>query len=511
MGKSNLTKPGQVYLVGSGPGDPKLITLRGVECLRRADVILYDYLVNSQILKHARPEAERICLGRHGGVARTWSQAEVNERMIDLAGQGKTVVRLKGGDSIVFARISEETELLQLHDIPYEIVPGITAALAAGSYAGIPLTHRDVASAVALVTGQEKSGKADSSLDYDALARFPGTLVFYMGVTTAEQWTTALMRAGKPAETPVAIVRRCSLPDQTALRCRLDEVVERLSTPVRMRPPAVIIVGQVASIPHAITWFERQPLFGQRILVTRPVDQCREMVELLSDSGAQVAIQPAIRISDPPDWESVDRALQRLQRYDWIVFSSSNGVRYLLDRLLTSLGDLRSLGHVRLAAIGPGTREALASYHLKADLQPQEYRAEALAEALVNQADGTRFLLVRASRGREVLADRLRTAGREVDQVVVYSSTDVAEVDERVARALAEGTIDWVTVTSSAIAKSLVALFGDQLRKTKLASISPVTSSTLRALGYEPSAESQEYTIPGVVSAILDANASGAS
>jgi uroporphyrinogen III methyltransferase/synthase len=495
-------------LVGSGPGDPKLITLRGVECLRRADVILYDYLVNSQILKHTRPDAEQICLGGHGG-SRIIPQSEVNQQMIELARQGKTVVRLKGGDSIVFARLSEEAELLRRHEIPYEVVPGITAALAAGSYAGVPLTHRDIASAVALITGQEKSGKGNSTLDYEALARFPGTLVFYMGVTTARTWTTALLRAGKPPDTPVAIVRRCSFPDQTTVRCRLDEVVERLSEPTKMRPPAVIVVGPVASLSHAVTWFEQRALFGQCVLVTRPLEQCREMVDLLADLGAQVAIQPAIRISDPPDWDPVDRTLQHLDHYDWLVFSSANGVRYLLDRLLTTSGDLRSLGRVRLAAIGPGTSEALAAYHLRADLQPEEYRAEALAEALAAEADGTRFLLVRASRGREVLAERLRSAGREVEQVVVYSSGDVTEPDERIAQALAAGRMDWVTVTSSAIARSLVGLFGDRLRKAKLASISPLTSSALRTLGYEPAVEAQEYTISGVVSAIVDASAAG--
>jgi uroporphyrinogen III methyltransferase/synthase len=431
--------------------------------------------------------------------------------MIELARQGRTVVRLKGGDSIVFARISEEAELLRQNQIPYEIVPGITAALAAGSYAGVPLTHRDIASAVALITGQEKSGKTDSSLDYEALARFPGTLVFYMGVTTAQRWTTALMQAGKPPETPVAIVRRCSLPDQTTLRCRLDEVVERLAKPVQMRPPAVVIVGPVAALSHAVTWFEQRPLFGRRILVTRPAGQCGEMVELFSDLGAQVAVQPAIRISDPPNWDTVDHALQSLDDYDWIVFSSGNGVRFLLDRLLAKIGDLRTLGRVRLAAIGPGTGDALAAYHLRADLQPEQYRAEALAEALIDRSGGARFLLVRASRGREVLADRLREAGREVDQIVVYSSTNVTEADQRVAQSMSDGAIDWVTVTSSAIARSLVDLFGDELRKAKLASISPITSGTLRDLGFEPTAEAGEYTIPGLVSAILKVDTVGGS
>jgi uroporphyrinogen III methyltransferase/synthase len=499
----NAKTPGHVYLVGAGPGDPKLITLRGVECLRQADVILYDYLVNAQILKYARPDAEQICLGRHGS-SRIWPQDEINQRLVDLARQGKIIARLKAGDPMVFARIAEETELLLKEGIPYEIVPGITAALAAGSYAGVPLTHRDMASAVALVTGQEKTGKDSSSLDFDALARFPGTLVFYMGVTTAEEWTRALIDAGKPPGTPVTIVRRCSFPDQVTIRCRLDEVSDRMTTPVAMRPPAIVIVGHVSSTPQALRWFEQRPLFGQTVMVTRPQKQCGEMVDRLSDLGAGVVVQPAISISNPPDWGLVDQVISRLDSYDWLVFSSRNGVQHLLNRLLTGPGDLRCLGGVRLAAIGPGTRDALAEYRLKADLLPNEYRAEALADALVASAAGRRFLLARASRGREVLAERLRAAGADVDQVVVYTSADVTTVEPQIQQALADGQIDWVTVTSSAIARSLESLLGDDLRQARLVSISPVTSDTLRSLGFEPAAEARQYTMAGVVSAILD-------
>jgi uroporphyrinogen III methyltransferase/synthase len=503
MSQNDVGNPGRVYLVGAGPGDPRLITLRGVDCLKRADVIIYDYLVNPQILKHAPPEAERICLGSHGK-RRTLEQSEVNQRMVDLARQGKTVVRLKGGDPMVFGRLSEETECLAANGIPFEIVPGITAALAAGSYAGIPFTHRDIASAVALVTAQENSEKVDSTLDYAALAMFPGTLVFYMGVTTAANWTKALIEAGKPPDTPVAIVRRCSFPDQLTLRCRLDEIVEKLTPPVRIRPPAIVIVGQVAQSPDTLSWFERQPLIGQRIVVTRPADQSGTLAERLEELGAQVFVQPAITISDPPDWRAVDEALKSLPTYDWLVFSSSNGVRYVLNRLLATGGDLRRLGGVRLGAIGPGTCEALSHFHLKADLVPEEYRAEALAGALANQSQTKRVLLARASRGRDVLPERLRTAGVTVDQVVVYSSTDVTCADEEIARLLAAGRIDWLTVTSSAIARSLVAMFGADLGKTRLASISPITSETLRESGYNPAVEASIYTMDGVVDAILN-------
>jgi len=488
--------------VGAGPGDPKLITLRGLECLRRADVVIYDGLVNSQVLRHARPDAQLVCLGNQGG-SRSWTQSQVNERMVELAQQGKVVVRLKGGDPAVFARMAEETASLSRHGILFEVVPGITAALAAASYAGIPITHRDVASAVALITGQEEPNKADPALDYEALARFPGTLVFYMGVTSAELWTGALIRAGKAPDTPAAIVRRCSFPDQVCIRCRLDEVAAKLAHPVKMQPPAIVIVGPVAGLADTLSWFEKRPLFGRRVMVTRPAEQIGTVAEQLAELGAEVIVQPAIQISDPPDWQPVDDALERLESYDWLAFSSVNGVRYLLRRLLASRADLRRLGGVRLAAIGPGTADALADFHLKADMVPQEFRAESLATALAADARGKRFLLARASRGREVLAEQLRSAGALVDQVVVYSSTDVTSPDEDAKKHLASGSIDWLLVTSSAIARSLVAMFGPDLEKTHLASISPVTSATLRELGHEPAVEAQTYTMSGVIEAIL--------
>lgn len=491
---------GRVYLVGAGPGDPALLTLRGAECLRGADVVLYDYLVNPVLVAHCRPEAERICLGKHGG-GRIWPQEEINDQLVALAKQGKTVVRLKSGDPAIFARGAEEIERLVKEQIEFEIVPGITAALAAGSYAGIPITHRELASAVALVTGHEDPEKHERAVDYAALAKFPGTLVFYMGVTTVRLWSEALMAAGKDAATPIAVVRRCSQPDQRTLRTTLGEVATAVERE-KLRPPVIFIIGEVAALSEQLSWFEKRPLFGKKILVTRPAHQAAALAGPLAELGAEILFQPAIEIGPPPDWGPVDAAVQRLSEFDWLVFSSSNGVRYLLERLFAIGEDLRLLGSLKLAAIGPGTAEELLRYHLKADVVPDEFRAESLAGRLAGNARGLRFLLVRASRGREVLADELAAAGGLVEQVVVYESRDVAAADPQVAELMQDGKIDWVTMTSSAIAKSLVKLFGESLKKSKLASISPITSGTLRELGYEPAAEAKEFTMAGVVEAI---------
>jgi len=495
------TKPGQVYLVGAGPGDPGLITLRGVDCLRRADLVLHDCLVNPAILDHAAPSAEVVCLCRGPG-ERAMPLEEVNARMIEAARLGRTVVRLKAGDPDLFGRSGEETEALRAAGIPFQTVPGITAALAAAGYAEIPVTHVQHASAVALVTGQESRCKAGSTLDYGLLADFPGTVVFYMGEGSAGQWSEALIRRGKPPETPVAIVRRCSWNDQQTIRCTLGAVA-RVIAEHGLRPPLVIVVGEVASLAPEVPWFAARPLFGSRVVITRPRDQAWQLRERLTELGALVEIQPAIEISEPGDWAPVDHALGEIDRYDWLVFSSANGVRYLLDRLWETHGDLRRLAGIRLAAIGPATAEELARYRLRADLVPGQYRAEGLAAALAGEAAGRTFLLARASRGRDVLAQQLVAAGGKVNQVVVYTSTDVEKADPNVAAAVAAGQIDWITVTSSAIAKSLVRLFGDDLRRTRLASISPITSQVLCDAGYEAAVEATEYTMDGLVEALV--------
>jgi uroporphyrinogen III methyltransferase/synthase len=490
-----------VYLVGAGPGDPRLLTLRGAECLRAADVVLYDYLASAEVLEHTRPGAQLVCLGRHGH-GRLMSQDEVNAAMIAHAREGRAVVRLKGGDPTIFARLAEELAALHAAGVPYEIVPGITAAQAASSHAGIPLTERDEASCVAFVTGQESADKQSASpLDYAALAAFPGTLVFYMGITTAPQWSSALLAHGKTAATPVAIVRRGSLPDQQTLFTTLGQVASVVRA-TNLRPPAVVIVGDVARQRNLANWFTLRPMFGRTVLVTRPRHQADELANELRNLGAQVFCQPAIEITEPSDWAAVDAVIRRIDDFHWLVFSSANGVHFFLRRLFELGHDLRRLGGRKIAAIGPATASALAEYHLRAEVQPPEYRAESLAETLGPRARGERVFLARASRGRDVLAEMLAAAGAAVEQAVVYESHDIEEPDRDVADSLAAGRIDWTTVTSSAIARSLVRLFGERLRQTKLAAISPLTAEVLTELGHPPAAVAQQYTAAGIVAAI---------
>jgi uroporphyrinogen III methyltransferase/synthase len=499
---------GKVYLIGAGPGDPGLITLRGVELLARADTVLYDYLVNPAILRHCKQDVLKISLGQHG-TGRVMSQDEINLRLAELVKTNSTIIRLKSGDPMIFARAGEELDFLVQQEIPFEIVPGVTAALAAAAYTGIPVTHRDAASAVAFVTGQEDATKTDSSLDYSALAHFPGTLVFYMGVTTAGHWSQALIEAGKSKSTPVAILRRVSTPQQHRIYTTLGGVASAV-TEHHLRPPVVFIVGEVAAHGPARSWFEKRPLFGQAVLVTRPLEQADDLARPLAELGANVLMQPAIEIKPLRLTDTSDRSLDLLDRFHWLVFSSANGVRHFFARLLEPQvhppRDIRALGKIKIAAIGPGTAEELSRYHLNADIVPDEYRAESLAQSLVAGAAGNRFLLIRASRGREILAEELTKAGGIVEQLVVYESIDVERAEPAIAAKMAAGQIHWTTVTSSAIARSLVNLFGDSLHKTKLASISPIASATLRELGFEPAVEAKEYTMVGVVAAISERN-----
>ncbi|MEO0531094.1 MAG: uroporphyrinogen-III C-methyltransferase [Planctomycetota bacterium] len=502
---------GRVSLVGAGPGDPGLLTLDGARRLGEADVVLYDYLANDALLRHARADAETVCLGRHGA-GKLWTQAQINERMIAEALAGKTVVRLKGGDPSVFGRLAEEIAACQAADIPYEIIPGVTTAVAAGAYAGVTMTDRDRASCVALVTGHERAdGNGSNAGLFDKLAAFPGTLVVYMGVTTAPAWSQRLIAAGKPAETPVTIVRRCSLPDQQTIHGTLGELPTILA-PQRIRPPLVVVIGDVAAMPDAVNWFTSRPLFGKTVLVTRPVGQAEAMVQRLSDLGARVLLQPTIEIGPPEDLAPLDAAIERLADYDWVAFSSRNGVNALLGRMEQLGRDARAFGNARIAAIGPATRDALAEWRLSADLTPDEYRAEALAAELAEEASGKRALLIRASRGREVLAETLREAGANVDQVVAYESRDLNTASQEILEAIASSEVDWITATSSAIARSAAMLLGPAIAsaatRPKFAAISPLTATALEESGYPASAVATDYMADGVVDAILTAEAS---
>jgi uroporphyrinogen III methyltransferase/synthase len=500
MAETSGTHP-TVYLVGAGPGDPGLITLRGVECLARADVVLYDYLVNPAILEHAPVTAELIPLGRRVS-GRGVTPDNITTRMIAEARQGKTVVRLKGGDPSVFGRGADEEQALREAGIPFEIIPGITTGLAVAAYCEIPITQQNDASAVALVTGRERDAKVVSRLDFGALASFPGTLLLYMGVTRAEEWSGALMEHGKSPDTPVAIVRWCTRAEQRQVRCTLGTAA-RVIAEQNIRPPAVIVIGDVVARAPAVPWFEARPLFGTRVLVPGSPATSELLRARLTDLGADAIIEPAIRITDPPDWAPIDAALDGLDRYDWLVFSNAMGVDYFLRRLFARGGDVRRLGTVRVCAIGAGTADHLTRYHVVADLVPEGFGAESLARALLVPAAGTRVLLVRSGRGGDALIAALRARDAVVDPVAAYQSTDVEEPDPDVAAALEAGEIGWIAITSSSVARSLARLYGDALRSARFATIGPLASATLRELGFEPTVEADPQTTAGLVQAIL--------
>lgn len=475
-------------------------------------MVLYDYLANDTLLRHVRPGAECVVLGRHGA-GKLWTQPQINQRMVAEALAGKTVVRLKGGDPSVFGRLAEEIAACREADVNYRIVPGVTTAVAAGAYAGVTMTDRDHASCVALVTGHERAdGEGKNAGLFAKLAAFPGTLVVYMGVTTAPEWSRNLIDAGKPADTPVTIVRRCSLPDQQTIRTTLGEIPNVLA-PQRMRPPLVVVVGDVAAADEASDWFSTRPLFGKTIVNTRPAGQAEAMTLKLSDSGARVLEQPAIEIAPPDDLTALDAAIEKLGTYDWVAFSSRNGVEALLRRMSELGRDARAFGTAKIAAIGPVTAEALAEWRLTSDLTPGEYRAEALAAALSGESADKRVLLVRASRGREILAETLAAAGAEVEQVVAYESRNVEAADPAILEEIAAGRVDWITVTSSAIATSAAKLFDESIRQAELAprfvAISPLTGEALGKAGYAASATATEYTAEGVVEALLAAEQNG--
>ena len=508
-----MPQPGIVSFVGAGPGDPGLLTLEGARRLKRADVVLHDYLANEALLDLAPQVAERVCLGRHGE-GKLWRQTEINERIVADALAGKAVVRLKGGDPSVFGRLAEELDACREAGVPVAIVPGVTTAVAAAAYAGVTVTNRDHASAVALVTGHAREdGKTGvAGLDFAQLADFPGTLVVYMGVTTAPQWSRRLIEAGKAPETPALIVRRATMPDQETIACTLGELATVLA-PGRIRPPLVVVVGEVTADPLAASWYTTRPLSGRTVLITRPRGQEATLRDRLVDLGAQPIVQPVIEIAPPPDSEALDGALNRLGDYAWVVFSSRNGVDAVMRRLGELGKDARAFGAARVATIGPATAEALAGWRLQSDLTPAAYRAEALAECLRPHVDGQRVLLIRASRGRETLAESLAAARASVEQVTSYESRDVEDADPRVLKQLAEGRVDWVTVTSSAIAHSAAKLFAEAIagapRPPKFAAISPLTAAALAESGVTADAVATDYTADGVVEAILAAESDG--
>lgn len=506
-----MSKCGKVYLVGAGPGDPGLLSLKGRQCLQQADLILYDGLVNPLLLRHTSAQADRTCRTSERG-ERVLKQDEINRRLVEAAWEGKTVVRLKGGDPFIFGRGSEEAAALVDAGIDFEVVPGITAATAASEYAGISLTHREHASAVAFITGHEDPRKDQSTLDYDVLARFPGTLVFYMGLHRLESIAEALLRAGKSPRTPAAVISRATTPSQRTVSAPLGELLEAVRA-AELHAPSLILVGDCVRMRDKIAWFEKRPLFGKRIGVTRPEHQADAVVDRLLELGAQPVLLPTIAIQPPEDWSAVDAMLARLPEFDWIVFTSANGVAGLLDRVWETNGDLRRLGPVKLAAIGSATAAALEAYRLRADLIPDAFRAEALADALKPHVAGKRVLWARANRGRDVLPTELQAAGAMLEQIVVYRNIDVDALPEQELAAVERGELDWIGLSSPSIARSLARLLTPaalaQLGKSvRLVSISPVTTAAAQDVGLPISAEAATYTWNGICEAVIRAESS---
>ena len=477
-----------VFLVGAGPGDPGLLTLRAVELLGSADAILYDRLIPPGALRHARPEAELVYVGKQGGGPQM-PQEEIDRLLVEHGRSGKRVVRLKGGDPLVFGRGGEEALRLREAGIGFEIVPGITAGVAAPAYAGIPVTHRGMASAVAFVTGHEDPGKPETAIDWAALARFPGTLVFYMGVRALPRIAEKLQAEGRSAREPVAVIERGTLPGQRTLMATLADVAQRAQM-VGIRAPAVTLVGPVAALREDLAWLERRPLHGKTVAVTRARAQASPLAARLRDLGADVIEAPAIRT------QSLPVELPALAGYDLLVVSSPNGAH----ELFTHLRDARALAGLNVAAMGPGTARALKDHGIEADIVPERSVAEGMVEALA-EVDARRVLLARGKEGRDLLPDALRERGAEVDVLALYETVaEPLEVDgiAEIARA------DYVTFTSASTVRHLLEAAGaNALDGPRLASIGPATSAELRAHDLEPDIEADPHTPDGLVDAVL--------
>jgi uroporphyrinogen III methyltransferase/synthase len=493
-------RPGVVYLVGAGPGDPGLMTARSLELIAAADSVYYDRLIPPGALDGARADAELIYVGKQPGVPSV-PQDEIGERLIEAARAGRGVVRLKGGDPFVFGRGGEEGEALREAGVEFEVVPGITAGVAATAYAGIPVTHRDDASAVAFVTGHEDPEKTETALDWDALAAFPGTLVFYMGVKRLGENAAALIAAGRDPEQPAAAVERGTWPGQRTVSAMLGTIaatVEREG----VGAPALIVIGPVAARREALAWLERRPLHGRTVVVTRARAQASGLAATLRSLGATVVELPAIRIESRTQTEEVRAAAAAIADYDLVCLTSPNGVNLLFEALAEAGRDARALAGATVAAIGPGTARALAAHGIAADVVPERFVAEALVEALAGVAvEGRRVLVARAAEARDVLPDALRERGGEVDVVALYET--VREVPDDAAT-LAAQAADYVTFTSSSTVTNLTEALGDRFpAAARIVSIGPVTSGSVRDAGLEVAVEADRHDVDGLLAALL--------
>ena len=499
---------GIVYLVGAGPGDPGLITVKGLECIRKGDVIIYDYLVNITLINEIRKDAELIYVGKQGG-AHTLEQGEINKLIVKKAKENKTIVRLKGGDPFVFGRGGEEALILRENNVPFEIVPGITAAIATPAYAGIPVTFRRYTSTFGLITGHEDPTKPDSDIDWEKISTGIGTLTFYMGVKNLPFIVKQLTDHGRSKDTPAAVIRWGTRTKQETVVGTLENIVEKSKS---IKAPAITIVGEVVNLREQLNWFENKKLFGKTIVVTRSRDQASEFSEKLTTLGAEVIEFPTISITAPDDFEPLDNALDNLGKTDWLVFTSVNGVDAFFNRIFELGKDIRDLKGVKFCAIGPATAKRINDLHIKVDCRPPKYVAESIVEEFkkIGEIKGMCFLMPRADIARSYLPEELESLGAKVNDIVAYKTVIAEPRDLKIVDKLKNGEINVVTFTSSSTVKNFVQIIGkgnisEINSSVKFASIGPITTKTAEELGINIAVEAKEYTIPGLVEVLLEA------
>lgn len=500
------TKPsGKVYIIGAGPGDPELITVKGLRCLREADVLIYDHLVSEELLAHAKESIRLIYAGKQGG-DHTLSQDEINRRLVEEAGQGKIVARIKGGDPFIFGRGGEEAEVLAKAGIPFEIIPGVTSAIAVPAYAGIPLTHRGYTSSVAFVTGHEDPTKEHTDIDWDAISGI-GTLVFLMGIKNLPHIVASLIAHGKDPGTPVALIRLGTTADQETLTGTLSNIAQHAEAK-KVLPPAILVVGRVVDLRESLNWFEQKPLFGRGVVITRPEAQASEMRNFLRNQGARAISFPTICIAEPQSWHALDEALKRIESYDWIIFTSANGVRFFLRHLKETGRDLRDLKDIRICTIGPATASALEAMGIRVDLVPESYISEGVVTAFEGyDLTGRRILLPRAETARDVIPDGLAALGAAVDVVTIYRTVASERKKEELEPLIESGKVDVITFTSPSAVTSFMEIMGKDFRlppQVRIACIGPVTAAAVRKAGLPVDIMREAFTISGLMAAMIE-------
>jgi uroporphyrinogen III methyltransferase / synthase len=497
-------KKGKVYIIGAGPGDAGLITLKGIEGLREADVVIYDYLVSRDLLKYARIDARFTYAGKQGG-DHTLSQWQINDLLVKEAKAGNTVARLKGGDPFIFGRGGEEAEKLASNKIPFEIIPGVTSAIAVPAYAGIPLTHRGLTSTVAFVTGHEDPTKEKSDIDWPALARI-GTLVFLMGVKNIEKIVQELQDNGRSPKTPTALIRWGTTPQQEILTGTLANIAT-LAKARKFTPPAILVIGEVVALRDTLQWFDSKPLFGKGVVITRPERQADDLARLLIKEGATPIYFPTIKIVPPPNWRELDAAIKKLEDYDWLIFTSANGVAYFLERLLAKGKDVRNLKGVKICCIGPATARQMESKGIRVDLVPKNFISEGILKSFSGKnLKGKKILIARAAKARDVLPEGLKIHGAQVDVVTAYETINSGKKKNELKELLEENQVDVITFTSSSTVNNFIKIMGSNFKLpkgVKIACIGPVTAAAAKKAGFPIDIHQEEYTMEGLVEALI--------